>query len=153
MPEDELEHRRTRVDERTHGRVAPGEPHGPIYEAILSLLDEISTLADATDVTLVAVERAHGAGGRLGLGLAATDADGDRITDIRIALGGVATKPWRALRAEALLRGELASPDAFVRAAEAELADALPLPGNAFKVELTRRTLAAVLTKLSGGAA
>jgi xanthine dehydrogenase YagS FAD-binding subunit len=79
--------------------------------------------------------------------------DGDRITDIRIALGGVATKPWRALRAEAVLRGELASPDAFVRAAEAELADALPLPGNAFKVELTRRTLAAVLTKLSGGAA
>lgn len=79
--------------------------------------------------------------------------DGDRITDIRIALGGVATKPWRALRAEAVLRGERASPEAFLRAAEAELADALPLPGNAFKVELTKRTLAAVLTRLSGDAA
>ena len=76
--------------------------------------------------------------------------DGDRIVDARIALGGVAAKPWRARRAEAALRGGPATAEAFARAAEAELADAAPLPGNAFKVALAERTLAAVLTELSG---
>ena len=81
---------------------------------------------------------------------AGLELDEDRITDIRIALGGVAAKPWRAFRAEEALRGRAPTPDAFVQAAEAELADAAPLPGNAFKVELATRTLAAVLTELSG---
>lgn len=76
--------------------------------------------------------------------------DGDRIVDVRIALGGVAAKPWRALRAEAALRGGPATAEAFTRAAEAEFADAAPLQGNAFKVPLATRTLAAVLTELSG---
>jgi xanthine dehydrogenase YagS FAD-binding subunit len=76
--------------------------------------------------------------------------DSDRIVDVRIALGGVAAKPWRALQAEAMLRGGPATAEAFARAAEAELADAAPLPGNAFKVPLAKRTLAAVLTELSG---
>lgn len=79
--------------------------------------------------------------------------DGDRIVDVRIALGGVAAKPWRALQAEAALRGGPATAEAFGHAAEAELAAAAPLPGNAFKVPLTKRTLAAVLTELSGGLA
>lgn len=73
-----------------------------------------------------------------------------RITEVRIAMGGVAARPWRALQAEAVLRGESASPEIFARAADAALADAAPLPGNAFKVPLARRTLAAVLTELSG---
>lgn len=76
--------------------------------------------------------------------------EGDRIADVRIALGGVAAKPWRALRAEAVLRGGPVTAEAFARAAEAEFADAAPLPGNAFKVPLARRTLVAVLTQLSG---
>jgi xanthine dehydrogenase YagS FAD-binding subunit len=76
--------------------------------------------------------------------------DGDRIVDVRIALGGVAAKPWRALRAEAALRGGAATAETFARAAEAELAAAAPLPGNAFKVPLAQRTMAAVLTELSG---
>ena len=76
--------------------------------------------------------------------------DGDRIVDVRIALGGVAAKPWRALRAEAALRGGPATAEAFAHAAEVELADAAPLPGNAFKVPLATRTIAAVLTELSG---
>lgn len=79
--------------------------------------------------------------------------EGDRIVDVRIALGGVAAKPWRALRAEAALRGKPATAEAFARAAEAELADAAPLAGNAFKVPLAKRTMAAVLTDLSGGLA
>jgi len=76
--------------------------------------------------------------------------DGDRIVDVRIALGGVAAKPWRALRAEAALRGGPATAEAFAHAAEAELAEAAPLPGNGFKVPLAQRTLVAVLTELSG---
>jgi xanthine dehydrogenase YagS FAD-binding subunit len=79
--------------------------------------------------------------------------DGHRIVDVRIALGGVAGKPWRALRAEAALRGGPATAEAFARAAEAELADAAPQPGNAFKVPLAQRTMTAVLTELSGGLA
>jgi xanthine dehydrogenase YagS FAD-binding subunit len=73
-----------------------------------------------------------------------------KIDDVRIALGGVASRPWRAFKAEATLRGQAPAAEAFAAAAEAELADAAPLPGNAFKIGLTKRTLAAVLTELSG---
>jgi xanthine dehydrogenase YagS FAD-binding subunit len=79
--------------------------------------------------------------------------DGDRVADVRIALGGVAHKPWRALRAEAALRGGPASAEAFASAAAAELADAVPLADNGFKIELARRTLVAVLSELSGSVA
>ena len=73
-----------------------------------------------------------------------------RIADVRVALGGVAPRPWRAWRAEAALRGGPATAAAFAAAAEAELAAAEPLPGNTFKLELVRRTLAAVLADLTG---
>ena len=76
-------------------------------------------------------------------------ADG-RVSDVRIALGGVAHKPWRALKAEAALRGGAATVQAFGEAALAELADARPLRDNAFKIELARRTLVAVLGDLAG---
>lgn len=75
-----------------------------------------------------------------------------RIEDVAIAFGGIAPKPWRASRAEAVLRGSPATSAAFAAAAEAELADAQPLAGNAFKPELARRSLAAVLAELTGGA-
>ncbi|MGI8711765.1 MAG: FAD binding domain-containing protein [Solirubrobacteraceae bacterium] len=78
--------------------------------------------------------------------------DGDAIGDARLALGGVAPKPWRARRAEEALRGRPATETSFLEAADAELADARPLPGNAFKVELVRRTLVAVLQQLTEGA-
>ncbi len=80
--------------------------------------------------------------------LAVTD-DGT-VRDVRLALGGVAPKPWRAWKAEAALRGAPATEESFVRAAEAELADAQPLPGNAFKVALARNTLARTLLDLAG---
>ena len=80
--------------------------------------------------------------------LAVTD-DG-MVRDVRLALGGVAPKPWRAWKAEAALRGAPATEESFVRAAEAELADAQPLPGNAFKVALARNTLARTLLDLAG---
>lgn len=76
-----------------------------------------------------------------------------RVEDVRLALGGVAHKPWRATKAEAALRGQPATEAAFSAAAEAELADARPLKDNGFKVELARRTIVAVLGDLAGGRA
>ncbi len=82
---------------------------------------------------------------------AALELDGDAIVGARLALGGVAPKPWRARRAEEALRGQPATEATFLGAADAELTDARPLAGNAFKVELARRTLVAVLGQLTEG--
>jgi xanthine dehydrogenase YagS FAD-binding subunit len=79
---------------------------------------------------------------------AALQLEGDTVKDVRIALGGVAHKPWRAWKAEKALRGQPASAESFRAAAEAELADASPLRDNGFKVELAKRTIAAVLAEL-----
>ena len=75
--------------------------------------------------------------------------DGDTIADARIALGGVASKPWRASGAEAALRGGPATAGAFAAAIDQDLADARTLPGNAFKVPLLRRVVTAVLVDLA----
>jgi len=83
---------------------------------------------------------------------AALDVDGGQVRDVRIALGGVAHRPWRALKAEAALRGGPASEAAFRDAAIAELAGARPLRDNGFKIELVKRTLVAVLGELATGA-
>jgi xanthine dehydrogenase YagS FAD-binding subunit len=79
---------------------------------------------------------------------AALDVADSVVRDVRLALGGVAPRPWRAVRAEAVLRGAPATGDVFGRAAEAELADAQPLPGNAFKVPLARSVLVRTLLDL-----
>jgi xanthine dehydrogenase YagS FAD-binding subunit len=71
------------------------------------------------------------------------------VRDVRIALGGVAHRPWRATRAESELRGQPATVERFRRAAEAELAEARPLPGNAFKVPLARNTIVSTLRDLA----
>jgi xanthine dehydrogenase YagS FAD-binding subunit len=71
------------------------------------------------------------------------------VEHVRIALGGVAHQPWRARRAEAVLHGAAATRDTFERAADAELELAKPLPGNEFKVTLTRRALIATLAALT----
>ena len=80
---------------------------------------------------------------------AALDVVDGSIRDVRLALGGVAHKPWRAATAEETLRGGPADAASFRAAAEAELADARPLPGNAFKVPLARNTIARTLLDLS----
>ena len=74
--------------------------------------------------------------------------DDGRITTTRLALGGVAAKPWRAATAESLLFGAEPTDEAFAAAINAELADAEPLPGNEFKLDLTRRTVVAVMRRL-----
>ncbi|MFL6119148.1 FAD binding domain-containing protein [Actinophytocola sp.] len=80
---------------------------------------------------------------------AALRVEHDHITEVRLSLGGVATHPWRAARAEEALRGAPATEASFRAAAEAELAAATPQPDNAFKVELARRTITATLRTLT----
>ena len=72
------------------------------------------------------------------------------MRDVRLALGGVAHKPWRAWQAEDALRGRPLSADSLRNAANAELAGARGLRDNAFKIELAKRTIVGVLGQLSG---
>ena len=72
-----------------------------------------------------------------------------RVQTVRLALGGVAHKPWRAHRAEEILTGAPATPALFRRAAEAELQGAVGYEHNAFKIELATRTVVRALTTLT----
>ena len=74
------------------------------------------------------------------------------VRDVRLALGGVAHKPWRAQLAEGALRGGPADEAAFARAADAELAAAHPLRDNAYKVPLARSLIVSSLRDLAGAA-
>ena len=80
----------------------------------------------------------------------ALELHGKTIRDARIALGGVATKPWRALDAEKALVGKPATFDTFKQAAHAALAGARTRPDNAFKVELATRTIVRALARAGG---
>jgi xanthine dehydrogenase YagS FAD-binding subunit len=79
---------------------------------------------------------------------AALDVQDGIVRDVRLALGGVAHKPWRASTAERMLAGRAATEELFDAAAAAELASARPLRDNAFKVDLARRAIVAVLSGL-----
>jgi xanthine dehydrogenase YagS FAD-binding subunit len=74
---------------------------------------------------------------------------GGTITRSRLALGGVATVPWRADEAERVLDGGTASPELFRRAADAAFAGAVTTSHNAFKVELAKRAIVRVLGSLT----
>lgn len=77
-----------------------------------------------------------------------------KISYVRVALGGVGTRPWRSPEAEAALLGNPPDEAALRGAGEAALAEARPQPGNAFKVELSKRCLAqAVRLAAAAGAA
>lgn len=80
---------------------------------------------------------------------AALDVEDGVVRDVRLALGGVAHKPWRATKAEEALRGEPAGEVIFRAAAEIELEDARPLRENAFKVPLARNVITRTLLELS----
>ena len=71
--------------------------------------------------------------------------EGGHIRYIRVAFGGIGTKPWRSHEAEAALMGKPAHPATFKAAAEAALAEAKPHKDNAFKVELAKRCLVRTL--------
>ena len=80
---------------------------------------------------------------------AAIDVVDGVIRDVRLAFGGVAHAPWRARKAEAVLRGAQATETVFRQAADAELANAQPLRDNAFKVPLARNLLVRTLLDLT----
>ncbi len=77
--------------------------------------------------------------------------EGRKIVEARVALGGVALKPWRAREAEALLAGQEVGEPAFGRAAEAALADARPSGDNEQKIELARRLVVRALARAAAG--
>jgi xanthine dehydrogenase YagS FAD-binding subunit len=81
---------------------------------------------------------------------AALELDNGTVKDVRLALGGVAHRPWRASKAEAALTGKPANEATFREAATAELSEARPLRDNGFKIELANRTITAVLMDLAG---
>jgi xanthine dehydrogenase YagS FAD-binding subunit len=77
--------------------------------------------------------------------------DGRNVSYIRIALGGVGTKPWRSPEAEAVLAGKPANAENFRQAAEAALRDAKPQSENKFKIELAKRCLVHTLQTAANG--
>jgi xanthine dehydrogenase YagS FAD-binding subunit len=79
--------------------------------------------------------------------------DGGRVAGARLALGGVATVPWRARAAEELLTGREPGDAAYHDTAERALDGARPRAHNAFKVELARRSIVRALRTVAGGAA
>ena len=76
---------------------------------------------------------------------------GEQIKTARVALGGVAHKPWRAIEAEEFLIGKAANKSNFEQAAEIALQDARPLAHNGFKVELSKRAIRRALTVSAQG--
>ncbi len=82
---------------------------------------------------------------------AALETSGNTINQVRIAMGGVAHKPWRATEAETFLTGKTATEANFQAAAEAEMRNAKPLEHNAFKVELGKRMIVRALIQAMSG--
>jgi xanthine dehydrogenase YagS FAD-binding subunit len=77
--------------------------------------------------------------------------DAGRCTDVRIALGGVAHKPWRVPDAEALLRGGAPDRALFDQVAARMLEGAVGLGDNDFKIELARRAIVRALEQAASG--
>ena len=78
---------------------------------------------------------------------AALELDGGRIKQARLALGGVAHKPWRSPEVEAMLQGKAPDRQVFVEAADLLLRDAKGFAHNAFKIGLARRAIVRTLTQ------
>jgi len=81
---------------------------------------------------------------------AALDLRGNVVRDLRLTFGGIATKPWRSLEAEAALRGKPITDATLTAAGQALVAGAVARAGNAFKVDLVQRALAGHLRELGG---
>jgi xanthine dehydrogenase YagS FAD-binding subunit len=82
---------------------------------------------------------------------AALELDGEIIKDARVALGGVAHKPWRVPAAEAALRGQKGGQAAFAQAADLLVRDAKGFAHNGFKIDLARRAIVRTLTQAANG--
>ncbi|MBN3872725.1 xanthine dehydrogenase family protein subunit M [Nostoc sp. JL33] len=82
---------------------------------------------------------------------AAVDLAGEQIQNVRLAMGGVAHKPWRSKEAEKFLIGKSANTATFQQAAEIALQEAKPLTHNSFKVDLAKRAIRRALTVSAKG--
>jgi xanthine dehydrogenase YagS FAD-binding subunit len=82
---------------------------------------------------------------------AALELDGDKVKEARLALGGVAHKPWRDPSSEAAVRGQAANQATFSGAADILLRDAKGFEHNAFKIDLARRAIVRALTQAAAG--
>jgi xanthine dehydrogenase YagS FAD-binding subunit len=82
---------------------------------------------------------------------AGLDLDGETIVEARLALGGVAHKPWRDHSVEAMLRGKPASKETFAQASDMLLRDARGHGHNDFKIPLARKTIVRALTQAARG--
>ena len=82
---------------------------------------------------------------------AALETDGDSVKTVRLSMGGVSHKPWRAMEAEKFLTGKAATEANFKAAAEGEMRNAKPLEHNKFKVELGKRAIVRALMQAMNG--
>jgi xanthine dehydrogenase YagS FAD-binding subunit len=127
---------------------------GPERDTVLRR-GELITAVDLPDVPVAATSRYRKVRDRASYAFAlvsvaaAVKVEHGTVSEVRVALGGVAHKPWRARRAEQHLTGKRATEANFRAAAEAELAAAKPLEGNAFKVPLARNTIVSMLRTLT----
>jgi xanthine dehydrogenase YagS FAD-binding subunit len=116
--------------------------------------DELITAVELPEIPVAATsayrkvrDRASYAFALVSVAAALETRDG-AVSAVRLALGGVAAKPWRAHQAEQVLLGAPATEESFQRAAEVELAPAVAQSQNAFKIELAQRAIVATLRRL-----
>ncbi|MET8155399.1 xanthine dehydrogenase family protein subunit M [Sphaerisporangium sp. NPDC005289] len=139
-----------RVPMEDFHRLPGGTPH--IESAIEA--DELVTAVELPSCPVAATSRYRKVRDRASYAFAlvsvaaAMEVRDGAVAEVRLALGGVAAKPWRAREAERVLLGAPAVEESFRRAAEAELAAATALSHNTFKIELARRTVTATLLRL-----
>ena len=128
-------------------RLPGGRPqhdnHLDLGEIVISLVVPANNLADHSSYLKVR-ERSSYAFALVSVAAALEVREGV-CTDVRLAMGGVAHKPWRAFEAERLLRGRPLSDDRFKAAADAAMEAARPLQHNRYKVELGRRLIVRAL--------
>jgi len=105
----------------------------------------------ATNYTYLKLRDRHSYAFALVSVAAALEMEGNTIKEARLALGGVAHKPWRDPAAEALLRGRPATRDSFAEAAALILKDARGYGDNSFKIELARRAIVRALSQAAAG--
>ncbi|MEE6307323.1 xanthine dehydrogenase family protein subunit M [Plantactinospora veratri] len=135
--------------------LAPGDTpdrEHPIAHGELVVAVQIPPLSMASTSTYLKVRDRESYEFALASAAVAVSLDAGVVTDVRLALGGVSSKPWRARRAESVLVGAPATVESFRAAAEAEMADAVPHGMNAYKIELGRRTIVRALCMVTGDA-
>ena len=129
----------------------PEREHALKSDELIVAVD-IPPLAFAVRSTYVKVRDRASYAFALASAAVALDVEDGAIRHARVALGGIATRPWRAHEAEAVLAGGVAGDALYRAAADAALRGAVPRKHNTFKVELAKRTLVRALSRVGGRA-